>query len=293
MDVKHYNNAADFLARAGKFLVSDEARYGLITGIANKVLVKPDYYGPETPWFCTVSADPKPEARLGSEMYAAAWRTPPFMVGVVHFSGSIDTIAAELVTAVTQKFKDVPGVVGDKALADRFAARWCGKYGTRIKKTQQQRLYKLTRVNSIPEAPGKIRLATEADQELVTEWGHGFHIDCFGPDSNTPEDDFSGAIREKRLFIWEDGGRPVSMALKTRGTDNSMAVAGVYTPPELRKKGYATSCVAEVSRGILQSGKLFCTLYTDLANPISNSIYKKIGYIEVCDSVQHDFEKKG
>jgi predicted GNAT family acetyltransferase len=69
-----------------------------------------------------------------------------------------------------------------------------------------------------------------------------------------------------------------------------MTVSGVYTPPELRCKGYATSCVAELSRNILQSGKKFCMLYTDLANPTSNSIYMKIGYWPVCDSVQHTFE---
>jgi hypothetical protein len=69
-----------------------------------------------------------------------------------------------------------------------------------------------------------------------------------------------------------------------------MTVGGVYTPPELRNRGYATSCVAELSRNILQSGKEFCTLYTDLANPTSNSIYMKIGYKPVCDSVEYAFK---
>jgi predicted GNAT family acetyltransferase len=79
------------------------------------------------------------------------------------------------------------------------------------------------------------------------------------------------------------------MALKTRPTDKGATVGGVYTPPEFRKKGYATSCVAEISRAILQGGKQFCALYTDLANPTSNSIYIKIGYQPVCDSVEHTF----
>jgi hypothetical protein len=33
-------------------------------------------------------------------------------------------------------------------------------------------------------------------------------------------------------------------------------------------------------------------VFTDLANPTSNSIYKKIGYQPVCDSVEWDFEKE-
>jgi predicted GNAT family acetyltransferase len=74
------------------------------------------------------------------------------------------------------------------------------------------------------------------------------------------------------------------MATKTFPTDNGMTVGGVYTPPELRGKGYATSCVAELSRNILQSGKKFCVLTTDLANPTSNSIYIKIGYKPIGDN---------
>ena len=81
------------------------------------------------------------------------------------------------------------------------------------------------------------------------------------------------------------------MAAKLRPTERGTSVGLVYTPPESRNKGYATSCVEELSRNILRSGQAFCTLYTDLANPTSNSIYMKIGYRPVCDSVEYTFEK--
>jgi predicted GNAT family acetyltransferase len=71
-----------------------------------------------------------------------------------------------------------------------------------------------------------------------------------------------------------------------------MAIGSVYTPAALRQHGYATSCVAGVCRAILKSGYAFCTLYTDLSNPTSNSIYMKIGFKPVCDSVQHTFSSK-
>jgi hypothetical protein len=289
MDVKHLMNAADFLGQAGKFLAKDEARYGLVMGLAATLKENKYRYGTEAPWYCTVSADPRPTARLGSEMYAAALRTPPYMVVLAHFSGSFDMVANELVSAVSRKYREIPGVVGDKGLADRFAARWCGKNGLRVTHSMAQRVHKLVKVNDVPMAPGKLITATEADTELVKKWAHGFHIDCFGDKSKVPEGDPTPGIAESRVFFWETDGKPVSMAVKTRPTDQGMTVGEVYTPPELRGKGYATSCVAEVSRNILQSGKQFCTLYTDLANPTSNSIYKKIGYVEIADSVQHTF----
>ena len=69
-----------------------------------------------------------------------------------------------------------------------------------------------------------------------------------------------------------------------------MAINSVYTPKEYRQKGYATAVVAELSRTILNSGKKFCTLFTDLANPTSNSIYQKIGYKIEFDNIRYKFE---
>jgi predicted GNAT family acetyltransferase len=34
---------------------------------------------------------------------------------------------------------------------------------------------------------------------------------------------------------------------------------------------------------LLDQGKQFTSLFTDLSNPTSNSIYQKIGYQPVCD----------
>jgi hypothetical protein len=70
-----------------------------------------------------------------------------------------------------------------------------------------------------------------------------------------------------------------------------MGVGPVYTPPERRGRGYATSLVAQISQQLLASGRQFCTLFTDLANPTSNSIYQKIGYRPVGDYTVYRFEQ--
>ncbi len=61
-------------------------------------------------------------------------------------------------------------------------------------------------------------------------------------------------------------------------TVNGIRVNAVYTPPKYRGKGYATSCVARMSQKLLNQHK-YCFLFTNLANPVSNHIYRKIGYI--------------
>ena len=63
----------------------------------------------------------------------------------------------------------------------------------------------------------------------------------------------------------------------------------MYTPPELRGRGYATALVAQLSSQLLAEGRRFCFLYTDLANPTSNAIYERIGYVRVCESAEIAF----
>ena len=281
MNIKQYSNAKEFLSHAGKNLARDEARYGLVLGLAKVVEHNPHRYGKEAPWFCSVEN--------GGDINAVAMRTPPHMVLLAYFSGDLRMIAETLIRAVSGKSKVIPGVVGDKELADIFARLWCEKYDVKIVDTMAQRIFRLDKVNDISLSSGKFRVATMADKELVKKWGHAFHVDIGGVERNMPQSDITPVLERGWVFLWEDG-KPVSMALKTRPTEKGMTVGGVYTPPELRRRGYATSCVAELSRNILQTDKKFCMLYTDLANPTSNSIYKKIGYKEVCDSVQYTFQ---
>lgn len=95
----------------------------------------------------------------------------------------------------------------------------------------------------------------------------------------------------RSIFLCEDGQppRPVSMAAFTGPTPNGIRVDAVYTPPEQRRRGYATACVAALSQWLLHSGHRYCFLYTDLSNPTSNHIYQTIGYEPVCDVDEYKF----
>jgi len=79
------------------------------------------------------------------------------------------------------------------------------------------------------------------------------------------------------------------MAGITREMQTVSGIAHVYTPPYFRGRGYASSCVAQLSQLILDKGFAKCVLYTDLANPTSNSIYMKMGYRAICDSLMLKF----
>ena len=73
-------------------------------------------------------------------------------------------------------------------------------------------------------------------------------------------------------------------------TPNGDRISWVYTPPALRGRGYASACVAALSQRLLDSGRRFCFLYTDLANPTANKLYQRIGYRQVIDASIYHFE---
>jgi hypothetical protein len=63
----------------------------------------------------------------------------------------------------------------------------------------------------------------------------------------------------------------------------------VYTPPENRRRGYAAACVYGISKYCTEAGYR-CVLYTDLGNPTSNAIYRRIGYRAVAEAIHYRFE---
>jgi predicted GNAT family acetyltransferase len=180
-------------------------------------------------------------------------------------------------------------VVGDQAIADCFAAQWCRARGVFVKVRMAQRIYRLDQVADVPLASGRLRLAQPGDEELVAAWGRGYHEEIYGAaGAEEPATDFRGKLRRQEVFVWEDP-TPVSMASKARPTPNGISLLGVYTPPARRRRGYATACVAALCGHLLQAGYRFCVLYTDLANPTSNSIYQRIGFRPACDSADNVF----
>ena len=284
MEIIIYPTAKDFLAATGDILQSDEARFGLIYGIGKLTAVNPHHYGEEDPWFCTVGDS--------GSIRALAWRTPPYPVGLAWHAGDPEEVVALLIEAVRNRWGDIPEIIGHREVTDSFAERWCKTCGTSIQSTMAQRIYRLDSVNDVPSVSGRMRPETSADKDLVSEWTRAANVDIFRESNrNRPVDDITPRIEKDKIYLWEEGGKPVSMAGKGRPTEHGMAIGPVYTPPEFRRNGYATACVAGVCREILKSGYDFCTLYTDLSNPTSNSIYMKIGFKPVCDSVQYTFSK--
>jgi len=178
-------------------------------------------------------------------------------------------------------------VVADVATAAAFTDAWSRLGGPRFELARSERIYRLDTVRAPAHLSGSMRTATEDDFDLALEWLQAFATDTGEPTNSDP----AGSARRfiparpgtRALMLWEVDGQPVSMAGYTGPTPHGMRISAVYTPPNLRKRGYASACVATLSQHLLDEGRQFCFLFTDLANPTSNHIYQQIGYEPVCD----------
>ena len=198
--------------------------------------------------------------------------------------------AAPLVASdVADVHDSLPAVLGPPDVARRVGDAWAALKGVRAVDGMRQRIHSLERVRSpVREAAGRMRLAKEGDLALVASWIGEFVRTTGLYAMHDPEARAERLVAARFLALWVDR-EPVSMAAFPARTRNTVRVGYVYTPDEHRRRGYASALVAHVSRHILDSGFRRCVLYTDLANPTSNRIYRAIGYRPVQDVMDVSF----
>ena len=286
MEVIRPESARAFLDLAEPLLAADakaEARHNLQLGIAGIAADDDGSYD----WFLSWVA-------LGDGVpVAAATRTPPFNM-IVADPSSLEALDA-LIDAVAEDDPEAPGVVGNVPHVHRAADRWTARTGVPAEVAQRQGVYVLTHVRDVPRPAGASRVATAADRDLLVRWVVDFvHEASADPalhDTREVEDfvDARLGAKDAAYWLWEDEGRPVALAGFSGPTPSGIRVGPVYTPSEHRRRGYATALVSEISRTLLDRGYRACFLYTDLANPTSNSIYARIGYEQVAESAEIHF----
>jgi hypothetical protein len=274
--VERHSDAEAFLAATETWLLEAEAENNLLLGIASHWRERPP-------------ADPRPywaSVRDSTGIVGCACRTPPYHVVLTRMPPAAIAPLAEDVAAA---YASVSGVNGPTAVVEAFAGAWIARHGGRGSTRMRMRLHELTSVSlEAPLAAGALRKVADAELPLASEW-----MDEFVREVGVPrwEPGWARTLVERgQLFFWVDGESPRAMAACARETRSGCAVNAVYTPPQQRRRGYATAAVATLSDMLLKAGRRFCCLYTDLANPTSNSIYAKIGYRPIRDDAEIAFE---
>lgn len=288
MNAVRYPGPRAFLDAVERFLLRDEASHNLLLGIPARLIAREAAGAPVSGVYLAAAVE-------RGEIAGAAMMTPPYRLVLSQTShpGAVRMLAEDVAALRPAP----PGVTGPDPIAAEFVEVWRGLTGELSRLALRERIHRLDEVQPLPHIPGMLRPAGPDDRPLLLEWLRAFGAEAFGEDDRPPGEAETAVntrlgSSEEGFVLWYDGG-PRCVAGYTGPTRHGIRVGPVYTPPQFRGRGYGTACVAALSRRLLDGGRGFCMLFTDLSNETSNRIYRRIGYEPVCDVAEYRFERAG
>jgi RimJ/RimL family protein N-acetyltransferase len=273
------SDAREFAARAGPFL---ERRLECNVLATVLLTVLDGFRAQATPRFAYGLG-------RGGAIEFAAMRTPPWQL----LTSPVEPVHAPAFMARWLELDpDVAGVNGVPSSARAIAAAWAAQTGGTSRCWMREAMHVLDTVaEPARPAPGELRQAEPDDWELLVQWTAAFERETgIGPGTRTSEV-VDARLRHGGLLLWE-ASEPVSLVGITPVVAGVVRLGPVYTPPRHRRRGYAGSAVAAVSRRALAAGARRCMLFTDVNNPTSNKIYAEVGYRRIGDWEEHAFEAR-
>lgn len=309
--VRHADPRA-FLDRAEPWLLQREAENNLPLGVAASLVGARPAAASSRPAGASsrpAVASPRPSAvsqppsavsppplyfatiESGSDVVGCAFRTPPYKLGLTRMPPDAVPLLARDVADV---YDELPAALGPVGVVRAFGDAWSQLRGVSAMPGARQRIHILDHVMPPARmAPGTMRPAGPADVPLVARWLESFVRDSGLSDPGDPLEHahrLCGGERGNHLLALWVNEEPVSMAGFPARTRHGVRIGYVYTPDEHRRRGYATALVAQLSGHALDLGFSHCVLYTDLANPTSNKIYREVGYRPLQDVMDVEFE---
>ncbi len=265
-------DAAEFATAAEGFLDAAPASRALLRGIVDSARRDPGAWGaPPGLWW----------VEDGGEVIGCAAWTPPFPLLVTSFPAAA---AADLLASAEQRAgelgRELRHVFGPRPDAAAVADAWAARSGRPWSVQMAELLHEADALVEPPAPAGAPRQATLDDVEQWLAWLLDFEAESGAVGAAAEMRPMvERALSEGRCWFWDDpAGTPVSMVGHAPPLPDLARIGPAYTPPEHRGRGYARRLTWQVSRVLLDAGLQRCVLYTDAANPVSNSIYRQIGY---------------
>ncbi len=204
------------------------------------------------------------------DVTGAASQTPPYPV-------MLSVVPDRAIPGLIELFEP-QAVFGATALAAQVAA--VAARGRTVTLRSAERLHQLTTLEH-PDVAGAARAATLDDLDVLVPWWHRFVTES-GVVGSDAEVEVRKRLTWNGFVLWEDGGR-VAMAGRTRTAFGMVRIGPVYTPVEHRRNGYGGAATAAMCQLALDQGVSDLVLITDLTNPTSNALYRRLGFTPLQD----------
>lgn len=289
--IELYEDPARFLREAGEYLAADPVQATVMATVSARCAAEDAAGRPrgEHPrWWAVARGD-------SGAVVGVAMRSMPVPPYAPWLMPMPDDAVRELAALLHQRGERLGASNGALAAARAFAEEAVRLQGGRIEVREHTRLFELPGPPQLHRsAPGRLRRASGEDLDLCVRWFGDFGRDVELVAGRDPLPGGHGVARiavadrvaDGVVWLWEVDGAPVQLTATQLPAYGVVRVGPVFTPAEHRGHGYASSAVAEVSRGVLAAGHRAC-LFTDQANPTSNRIYEALGYRRVVDTALH------
>lgn len=228
-------------------------------------------------------------ARRAGQVVGAAFQT---LYSPLLCSGLPEQAIASVVAEIAPVRPDLNGVSGPHHIARNFAATWQTVTGASGTVRMRQRLHRLTGLYPPAAVAGAARKAEGTDEALIDDWLNRFRAEALGFVVDTAADPRSVRTAKEppdEFLLWTVAGKPVSLAGVRSPTLGVSRIGPVYTPPEMRGNGYGSAATAAAAAWALEVGAAQVVLFTDPDNPVSNAVYRRIGFQPVSDFARIDF----
>lgn len=132
------------------------------------------------------------------------------------------------------------------------------------------------------------RRCDPGDLNLLTSWRVGFSLESLGAE-DTPQlwrqcrASVERSLRDGQTWMLSDEGRLVSTSSFNTAIDEAVQVGGVWTPPELRSRGYGRSVVAASLLDARSEGVGQAILFTGIGNVPAQRAYLALGFRHMGD----------
>jgi predicted GNAT family acetyltransferase len=221
----------------------------------------------------------------GADTVGVVVQSPPGLFANV--SRMTPEVAAELADTIAIQGITLPGVNGEAGAAATFAGQWSERLNVPAAPIKGLRAYVLKNVTGENTKRGQLRQATSNDRNVVLDLMKGFLTEVGEPQMDL-ELMVDRRLAAERFWLWENQSEAVCLVGCSEAAAGIVRIRVVYTPQNRRNYGYGTAATHALSKVVLTQGHR-CMLYTDLGNPISNSIYRRIGYRAVAEALRYRF----
>lgn len=272
MNTPSYTPCADaqaLRAAIAPWLAADPVTFSLICGIAERLV------GNAGAWAGII--------RVAESPRLALVQTPPHAV-ILASPAPVDAACVDCAAALLRaRTGSVHRLMGPTPWAEALVAA----LGVAVVARMGVRLHRLVGAPRMPrQVAGQVRAFHREEDDLLWSWHESFEREV-EPGEAVPTRDPATMERVRSESVaWTVDGHPVSMARRCRPLLGGWCIAGVYTPPHLRGRGYAGAVVHGLSAKLVAEGASYVSLFTDLANPIPNRLYARIGFVPCLDQTR-------